>query len=255
MDKFDLSGAIALITGSSRGIGRTLAAGLADAGATIVLNGKHSVGLEEAAARFREQYGADRVYARAFDITEEPEVAAAVNWIEDEVGPIRILINNAGVQHRVPLLELDETNWDQVLRVNLTGAFLVGREVARHMITRGRGKIINIASVQSELARPTIAAYTTAKGGLRNLTRAMTAEWAAAGLQINALAPGYIHAEMTQRLVDDPAFNEWVLNRTPAGRWGSSADLVGPAVWLASDGSDYVNGQVIYVDGGMTVVL
>jgi gluconate 5-dehydrogenase len=155
----------------------------------------------------------------------------------------------------VPLLELDETNWDHVLRVNLTGAFLVGREVARHMITRGRGKIINIASVQSELARPTIAAYTTAKGGLRNLTRAMTAEWAAAGLQINALAPGYIHTEMTQRLVDDPAFNDWVLNRTPAGRWGSSADLVGPAVWLASDGSDYVNGQVIYVDGGMTVVL
>jgi gluconate 5-dehydrogenase len=255
VDRFDLSGAIALITGSSRGIGRTLAAGLADAGARIVLNGKHSAGLEEAAARFREQYGADRVYARAFDITAEPEVAAAVNWIEDEVGPIRILINNAGVQHRVPLLELDETNWDHVLRVNLTGAFLVGREVARHMITRGRGKIINIASVQSELARPTIAAYTTAKGGLRNLTRAMTAEWAAAGLQINALAPGYIHTEMTQRLVDDPAFNDWVLNRTPAGRWGSSADLVGPAVWLASDGSDYVNGQVIYVDGGMTVVL
>jgi len=158
VDRFDLSGAIALITGSSRGIGRTLAAGLADAGARIVLNGKHSAGLEEAAARFREQYGADRVYARAFDITEEPEVAAAVNWIEDEVGPIRILINNAGVQHRVPLLELDETNWDHVLRVNLTGAFLVGREVARHMITRGRGKIINIASVQSELARPTIAA-------------------------------------------------------------------------------------------------
>jgi len=140
VDRFDLSGAIALITGSSRGIGRMLAAGLADAGATIVLNGKHSVGLEEAAARFREQYGADRVYARAFDITEEPEVAAAVNWIEDEVGPIRILINNAGVQHRVPLLELDETNWEQVLRVNLTGAFLVGREVARHMITRAAGR-------------------------------------------------------------------------------------------------------------------
>jgi gluconate 5-dehydrogenase len=255
VDRFDLSGAIALITGSSRGIGCTLAAGLADAGARIVLNGKHNAGLEEAAARFRKQYGADRVYARAFDITEELEVAAAVNWIEDEVGPIRILINNAGIQHRVPLLELDQTNWDQVLRVNLTGAFLVGREVARHMITRGSGKIINIASVQSELARPTIAAYTTAKGGLRNLTRAMTAEWAAAGLQINALAPGYIHTEMTQHLVDDQAFNDWVLNRTPAGRWGSSADLVGPAVWLASDGSDYVNGQVIYVDGGMTVVM
>ena len=175
VDRFDLSGAIALITGSSRGIGRTLAAGLADAGARIVLNGKRTAGLEEAVAGFREQYGADRVYARAFDVTEALQVAAAVDWIEDEVGPIRILINNAGIQHRVPLPELDEANWAQVLRVNLTGAFLVGREVAHHMITRGRGKIINIASVQSELARPTIAAYTTAKGGLRNLTRAMTA--------------------------------------------------------------------------------
>jgi gluconate 5-dehydrogenase len=194
------------------------------------------------------------VYARAFDVTDELQVAESVTWIEDEVGPIRIVINNAGIQHRVLLLELDLTDWEQVLRVNLTGAFLVGREVARRMINQGRGKIINIASVQSELARPTIAAYTTAKGGLRNLTRAMAAEWAGAGLQVNALAPGYIHTEMTQNLVDDEAFNTWVLTRTPARRWGTSADLVGPVVWLASDGSDYVNGQ-IYVDGGMTVVL
>lgn len=255
METFDLSGALALITGSSRGIGRTLAAGLADAGARVVLNGKRSAGLADAEASFRDHYGVECVYAKAFDITAEREVVAAVNWIEDEVGPIHILINNAGIQHRVPLLELDHADWEQVLRVNLTGAFLVGREVARHMISRGRGKIINIASVQSELARPTIAAYTTAKGGLRNLTRAMAAEWAAAGLQVNALAPGYIHTEMTQHLVDDQAFNAWVLGRTPAGRWGSSADLVGPAIWLASRGSDYVNGQVIYVDGGMTVVL
>jgi gluconate 5-dehydrogenase len=195
------------------------------------------------------------VFARAFDVTEELQIVEAVNWIEDHVGPIRILINNAGIQHRVALLELDHADWEQMLRVNLSSAFLVGREAARRMIIRGRGKIINIASVQSELARPTIAAYTTAKGGLRNLTRAMAAEWAAAGLQINALAPGYIHTEMTQHLVDDQAFNAWVLGRTPAGRWGSSTDLVGPAIWLASDGSDYVNGQVIYVDGGMTVVL
>ena len=255
MDGFDLTDRVALITGSSRGIGRTLAAGLADAGATVVLNGMHQIALQDAQATFREQYGPDRVFARAFDVTDELQVAAAVTWIEDEVGPIRIVINNAGIQHRVLLLELEHADWEQVLRVNLTGAFLVGREVARRMINRGRGKIINIASVQSELARPTIAAYTTAKGGLRNLTRAMAAEWAGAGLQVNALAPGYIHTEMTQNLVDDEAFNAWVLARTPARRWGSSADLVGPVVWLASDGSDYVNGQVIYVDGGMTVVL
>ena len=255
VDGFDLTDRVALITGSSRGIGRTLAAGLADAGATVVLNGMHQIALQDAQASFREQYGPDRVFARAFDVTDELQVAAAVTWIEDEVGPIRIVINNAGIQHRVLLLELDHADWEQVLRVNLTGAFLVGREVARRMINRGRGKIINIASVQSELARPTIAAYTTAKGGLRNLTRAMAAEWAGAGLQVNALAPGYIHTEMTQNLVDDEAFNAWVLARTPARRWGSSADLVGPVVWLASDGSDYVNGQVIYVDGGMTVVL
>jgi gluconate 5-dehydrogenase len=251
VDGFDLTDRVALITGSSRGIGRTLAAGLADAGATVVLNGMH----QDAQASFREQYGTDRVFGRAFDVTDELQVAEAVTWIEDEVGPIRIVINNAGIQHRVLLLELDHADWEQVLRVNLTGAFLVGREVARRMINRGRGKIINIASVQSELARPTIAAYTTAKGGLRNLTRAMAAEWAGAGLQVNALAPGYIHTEMTQNLVDDEAFNAWVLSRTPARRWGRSADLVGPVVWLASDGSDYVNGQVIYVDGGMTVVL
>jgi gluconate 5-dehydrogenase len=142
-----------------------------------------------------------------------------------------------------------------VLKTNLTSAFLVGREAARVMIPRGRGSIINIASVQTDLARPTIAPYTASKGGIRNLTRAMTAEWAKHGLKINALAPGYIHTEMTQNLVDDAAFNEWILGRTPARRWGTSADLVGPAVWLASDASAYVNGQVIFVDGGMTVVV
>jgi len=181
VDGFDLTDRVALITGSSRGIGRTLAAGLADAGATVVLNGMHQAPLQDAEESFRNRYGANRVYARAFDVTDELQVAEAVTWIEDEVGPIRIVINNAGIQHRVLLLELDLTDWEQVLRVNLTGAFLVGREVARRMINHGRGKIINIASVQSELARPTIAAYTTAKGGLRNLTRAMAAEWAGAG--------------------------------------------------------------------------
>jgi gluconate 5-dehydrogenase len=255
MTGFDLAGRVALVTGSSRGIGNVLADGLARAGATVVLNGLDPQRLARARTEFSERFGDDRVHAVAFDVTDPEAVAAGVAEVESGVGPVRILVNNAGVQHRVPLLELDAADWERVVRTDLTSAFLVGREVARHMVARGVGKIVNICSVQSELARPTIAAYTAAKGGLRNLTRAMTAEWARHGIQVNALAPGYIHTEMTQNLVDDEAFNRWVVGRTPAARWGTPADLVGPAVWLASDASDYVNGQVIYVDGGMTVVV
>lgn len=166
-----------------------------------------------------------------------------------------IIVNSAGVQHREPLIDLDLQDWERVIQTNLTSTFIVGREAARYMLPRGKGKIINIASVQADLARPTIGPYTASKGGVRNLTRAMAAEWAGSGLQINALAPGYIHTTMTQNLVDDPKFNDWVIGRTPAGRWGTVEDLIGPAVWLAGDGSDFVNGQVIYVDGGMTVVV
>jgi gluconate 5-dehydrogenase len=252
---FDLSGRIALVTGSSRGIGHSIAAGLAGAGATVVLNGLDHDRLERARSALAAEFGDARALAYAFDVTDEAAVDSAIERIEDEVGPIAILINNAGVQHRQPMLELAVADWERVLTTNLTSAFLVGRAVARRMIPRGSGKIINICSVQTELARPTIAAYTAAKGGLRNLTRAMTAEWAGAGLQINGLAPGYIHTEMTQPLVDDQAFNDWVRGRTPAARWGTVADLLGPAVFLASAASDYVNGQVIFVDGGMTAVV
>jgi gluconate 5-dehydrogenase len=255
MNAFDLTGRVALVTGSSRGIGNVLAGGLAAAGATVVLNGLDPDRLARAHAELTGRHGDDRVAAVAFDVTDPDAVAAGVAEVESRLGPARILVNNAGVQHRVPMLELAHEDWERVIRTDLTSSFLVGREVARHMIGRGTGKIINICSVQSELARPTIAAYTAAKGGLRNLTRAMTAEWARHGIQVNALAPGYIHTEMTQNLVDDEAFHGWVVGRTPAARWGTPADLVGPAVWLASDGSDYVNGQVIYVDGGMTVVV
>ena len=191
----------------------------------------------------------------AFDVTDADAVAAAIQSIEDDIGPLRILVNNAGVQHRVPMLDLDVADWERVMTTNLTSAFLVGREAARHMIPRGEGKIINIASVQTDLARPTIAPYTASKGGIRNLTRAMTAEWAEHGLQINAIAPGYIHTEMTQNLVDDEKFNSWILGRTPAHRWGTTSDIVGPALWLAGDGSQFVNGQVVFIDGGMTVVV
>ncbi|MEB7503922.1 SDR family oxidoreductase [Arthrobacter koreensis] len=252
---FDISGRIALVTGSSRGIGNAIARGLAGAGAVVVLNGLDDDRLERARAALAAEFGEDRIFARRFDVTDAAQAADGVAWVEREVGPLSILVNNAGVQHRVPMLELDVEDWDRVMRTNLTSAFLVGREAARHMIPRGRGKIINIASVQTDLARPTIAPYTASKGGIRNLTRAMTAEWAAEGLQINAIAPGYIHTEMTQNLVDDEAFNSWILGRTPAHRWGSVEDIVGPAIWLASDASNFVNGQVVFIDGGMTTVV
>ncbi|MDT8913086.1 SDR family oxidoreductase [Amycolatopsis sp. PS_44_ISF1] len=252
---FDLTGRVALVTGSSRGIGLALAEGLAGAGATIVLNGLDAGRLEDTRARLAGRFGDGRVAARAFDIVDEDAVGAAVESIEAEVGPIDVLISNAGFQHREPLLEVSLADWRRVVDTNLTGAFVVGRAVAGRMVRRRAGKIVNICSVQTDLARPTIGPYTAAKGGLRNLTRAMTAEWAGAGLQVNALAPGYIHTEMTQDLVDDETFDRWVRDRTPARRWGTAGDLVGPAVWLSSPASDYVNGQVIFVDGGMTAVV
>lgn len=251
---FELTGRVALVTGSSRGIGRALAEGLAEAGATVVLNGVDPRRLESARAELAARHG-DRIHAVAFDVTDEDAVEEAVARIEREAGPLEVLVNNAGIQHREPLLEVSREDWERVLRTDLTSAFLVGRAVARRMVGRGHGKIVNIASVQADLARQTIGPYTAAKGGLRNLTRAMTAEWAGSGLQINAIAPGYIHTEMTQKLVDDAEFNAWILGRTPAARWGTVADLTGPVVWLASAASDYVNGQVIFVDGGMTVVV
>jgi gluconate 5-dehydrogenase len=252
---FDLTGRVALVTGSSRGIGNALARALAGAGATVVLNGIDGERLKAAEAAMAAGFAPGQVHSVAFDVTKDAEAARGILWVEENVGPLQILVNNAGIQHRVPMLELDVADWERVIATDLTGAFLVGREAARHMIPRGKGKIINICSVQTDLARPTSAPYVAAKGGLGNLTRAMTAEWAASGLQINGIAPGYIHTEMTQNLVDDEQFNSWILGRTPAQRWGTVEDLAGPAVWLASDGSDFVNGQTIFIDGGMTVVV
>lgn len=255
LSPFDLAGRTALVTGSSRGIGRALAAGLAQAGAVVVLHGLDAARLKATQEELAAVFGGDRIGAASFDITNEDAVAAGVARAEATYGPLDILVNNAGIQHRVPLLELQVADWNRVLATDLTSAFLVGREVARGMLGRGRGKIINIGSVQSDLARPTIGAYTAAKGGLRNLTRAMAAEWASRGLQINSIAPGYIHTEMTQALVDDEDFNSWILGRTPAGRWGTVEDLSGPVTWLASGASNYVNGQTIFIDGGMTTVV
>lgn len=251
---FSLRGKTALITGSTRGIGAALAEGLARAGADIVLNGTSEAGVAEAVDRLTAAVPTSRISGRAFDITDASAVDAAIAEIESTTA-VDILVNNAGIQHRQPLVDLDIVDWNRVVAVNLTAPFLVGRAVARGMLDRGAGKIINICSIQTDLARPTIAPYTATKGGLRNLTRGMTAEWAKHGIQINGIAPGYIRTEMTQALIDDPAFNAWVTGRTPSERWGEVQDLIGPAVWLASDASAYVNGQVVFVDGGMSVVV
>jgi gluconate 5-dehydrogenase len=252
---FDLSGLVALVTGSSRGIGSAIADGLARSGATVILNGRDESRLAHAVESARHRIPGAPWSSCAFDVTDEAAIESAVARCESAVGPIDILVNNAGMTVRTPLTEISLEDWRSVIDTDLTSAFLVGRTVARRMIERGRGKIINVCSVQSELARPGIAAYTAAKGGLRNLTRAMAAEWSGAGIQVNGLAPGYILTEMTRPLAEDPEFDTWVRNRTPARRWGRVEDLAGPAVWLASPASDFVTGQIIYVDGGMTSVV
>ncbi|WP_088283725.1 SDR family oxidoreductase [Kineosporia sp. A_224] len=251
---FDLTGTVALVTGSSRGIGAALAEGLVGAGATVVLNARDGEALEAARKDLAARTGAT-VHASAFDVTDDAAVAAAVAGVESTVGPIGVLVNNAGVQHRVPMLDLDVADWNRVLAANLTGPFLVGRAVARGMLARGTGKIVNIASVQARLARPGIAPYAASKGGIAMLTRTMCAEWGPSGVQANAIAPGYFDTVLTSALVNDPEFDAWVRGRTPARRWGRPEELVGTLLWLASGASDFVNGQVVHVDGGMTAVV
>ncbi|UZG55117.1 glucose 1-dehydrogenase [Rhodococcus opacus] len=251
---FDIENQIALVTGSSRGIGFALAEGLAQAGAVVVLNGRNSDALELARKQIHERTGAN-VFAYAFDVTDAAQVADAAAAIEKEVGPVRILVNNTGVQHRSPLLDFSEDDFRRVLDTNLTSAFLVGREFARAMVQRGVGKIVNICSIQSDLARPGIAPYAASKGGLKMLTRGMCADWAPHGLCVNAIAPGYFDTELTSALVQDADFSAWLAGRTPAGRWGRPDELVGALLFLVSGASDFVNGQILYVDGGMTAVV
>jgi len=250
---FDLTGKCALITGSSQGIGRSLAAGLASAGATIVMNGRDTAKLETAAAALRET-GAT-VHTLAFDVTDHAAARKAVDGFEATHGPIDILINNAGMQHRTPLEDFPPEMFEKLMQTNVTSVFNVGQAVARHMIKRGAGKIINIASVQTALARPGIAPYTTTKGAVANLTKGMATDWAPKGLQINAIAPGYFDTPLNAALVADAEFTAWVAKRTPAGRWGQLPELQGAAIFLASDASSFINGQTLFVDGGMTACL
>ena len=246
---FDLTGRTALVTGSSQGLGLAIARGLAEAGAAVVLNGRDEKKLS-AAARALDAEGA-RVAMATFDVTDGAAAAREVAEIEAEFAPIDILVNNAGIQRRAPLAEMTEEQWREVLDTNLTSAFLVARAVAPRMIARGAGKIVNICSVMSEVTRPTIGNYAAAKGGLKMLTKTMAVEWAKHGLQCNGIAPGYMVTELNRPLLENVEFNKWICGRTPAGRWGKPEELVGAAVFLSSRASDFVNGQMIAVDGGL----
>jgi gluconate 5-dehydrogenase len=249
MGLFDLTGRRALVTGSSQGIGLALAHGLAEAGAAVVLNGRDSQKLENAAA---EVPGAEVL---PFDVGDHAAAKAAIDGFEAARGPIEILVNNAGVQHRAPLEEFPAEDFERLMRTNVSSIFNVGQACARHMMPRRTGKIINIASVNASLARASIAPYTATKGAVVNLTKGMAAEWARHGLNCNAIAPGYIRTPLNTALWSDPAFNDWLERRTPAGRWGRAEELVGACVFLASDAASFVNGHVLYVDGGITAAL
>ena len=246
---FDLSGKRALITGSSQGIGLSLARGLAAAGAKVVLNGRSKEKLDAAAAAI------DGAVGYSFDIAEQDQVTQAVDRIEESEGPIDILVNNAGIQRRQPLEDFPLETWKELMRINLDGVFITSQAVANKMIPRGRGKIINIASLQSEAARYSIAPYTASKGAVKNLTKGMCTDWARHGLQINAIGPGYFETPLNQALIDNPEFDAWLKTRTPAGRWGKVEELQGACIFLASEASSFVNGQTLYIDGGVLATL
>jgi gluconate 5-dehydrogenase len=250
---FDLTGRLALVTGSSQGIGLALAEGLARAGAAVILNGRDP----EKVARAAEPLEADglRIHRMAFDVTDPDAAAAAAARIEAEVGPIDILVNNAGIQRRAAFATFEAETYREVQRTNVDGVFFATQAVVRGMIERRRGKVINICSVMSELGRPTIVPYVTSKGAVKMMTKALCAELGRHNIQVNGIGPGYIETELNTALLNDKAFSSWVESRTPAGRWGKVEELVGAAIFLASPASDYVNGHILYVDGGMTAVV
>ena len=250
---FDLTGRTALVTGASKGIGYALAGALASAGARVVLNARDVARLDQARAQLAAQ--GYQVHTAPFDVTDADAVEAGIAQVEAQVGAIDILVNNAGMQHRGPFAEFPLDAWRRLTATNVDSVFFAGRAVAQRMVARGRGKIINVCSVQSELARPGIAPYTATKGAVKMLTKGMATDLGRHGIQVNGLGPGYFKTELTQALVDDPAFTAWLANRTPAGRWGDVQELAGAAIFLASDASSFVNGHILYVDGGITASL
>ena len=247
---FDLTGRLALVTGSSRGIGRAIAEGYVAAGARVIINGRDAA----AVAATVKAIGRNAV-AAPFDVTRKDAIEAAVARIEKDVGPIDILVNNAGMTKRAPIVEFPEADWRQIMATNLDSVFFVTQSVARRMVERSRGKIVNICSVMSELGRPTIAPYTASKGAVKMLTKAMCAEFARYGITANGISPGYFGTELNTALMNDEKFSAWVCARTPTGRWGKVEELQGAAIFLASDASSFVNGHILFVDGGMTAVV
>ena len=252
-DLFRLDGRIALVTGSSAGICLALARALGHAGATVVINGRGEAKVTAAAAQLQSE--GLTVRSRLFDVTDSKSVIAAVEDIETTIGAIDILVNNAGIQRRAPLQDFLEADWHELMRTNLDSVFMVGQAVARKMIPRQRGKIINICSVQSELGRPNIAPYTASKGAVKMLTKGMAIDWGPHGINVNGLGPGYFATELNAALVADEKFSTWLIGRTPSRRWGKVEDLGGAAVFLASDAAKFVNGHILYVDGGVTATL
>ncbi len=251
---FSLSGKIALVTGAVHGLGMSMAKGLGNAGATIVVNNNSKDKLEEAVAEY--QAAGLKAYGYVFDVTDDVAVKNAISKIETEVGPIDILVNNAGIIKRTPIVEMETPDFEQVIKVDLVGPFIVSKYVAKSMIKRGGGKIINICSMMSELGRDSVSAYAAAKGGLKMLTKNMATEWAKYNIQTNGIGPGYFATSQTAPIrVDGHPFNEFIISRTPAGRWGNPDDLQGAAIFLASKASDFVNGHILYVDGGILATI
>jgi len=250
---FDLTGKVALVTGAYRGLGFAIARGFGEAGATVVLNGRKAEALD-AAVKILTDAGL-RASKCVFDVADGAGVRAGVAAIEREHGHLDIVVNNAGIQRRGPLVDFKQQDWDDIIATNLTAPFLVSQAALPGMIARRSGKIIHIASLMSDLARPTVVPYTAAKGGVRQLTRGMAVELAPHNIQVNAIAPGYFATEMNRALIDNVEFNAWVCKRTPAGRWGDPAEIAGLAVFLASSAANYITGQSITIDGGMSVAL
>jgi gluconate 5-dehydrogenase len=247
---FDISGKIALITGSTGGIGYALAKGLCEGGATAILNARDEERLQQQVQEFRDAgYSA---FGYCFDITNSDQISEAVEKVKRHVGTIDVLVNNAGVTIRSPLENFKDSDWDTIININLTGAYKVSKAVVKGMISKAAGKIINIGSLQCELGRPSITPYAASKGGLKMLTKGMAVEWAKYNIQSNGIGPGYFKTNMTKALYENKEFDDWVCSRTPSRRWGLTDELCGALIFFASSASDYINGQMIYVDGGLT---